>query len=146
MASDRKHYVNPGGGERRHPLPRPSVRWHIRGVPRMSLSWSARVLFISVGLAAGQAIGSATDALSAVQVLREGGCGGVVPAAKALRHEGGLDAVAQQWAQGTPLAAAAERGGYPARATAGLHVSATDSGVLEVLRRSACRTVTGPEL
>ena len=112
----------------------------------MSHSWSARALFVSVGLAAGQAIGSATDALSAVQVLREGGCGGVVPATRALRHEGGLDAVAQRWAEGMPLAAAAERGGYPALATAGLHVSATDSGVLEVLRRSSCRTVTGPEL
>ena len=95
----------------------------------MSHSWSARALFISIGLAAGQAIGSATDALSAVQVLREGGCGGVVPATRALRHEGGLDAVAQRWAEGMPLAAAAERGGYPALATAGLHVSATDSGV-----------------
>jgi uncharacterized protein YkwD len=112
----------------------------------MSGSWSARALFVSVGLAAGQAIGSATDALSAVQVLREGGCGGVVPATRALRHEGALDAVAQQWADGMPLAAAAERGGYPALATAGLHVSATDSGVLEALRRSACRTVTGPAL
>ncbi|HEY6823093.1 MAG TPA: CAP domain-containing protein, partial [Steroidobacteraceae bacterium] len=83
---------------------------------------------------------------SAVQVLREGGCGGVVPATRALRHEWALDAVAQQWAEGTPLAAAAERGGYAALATAGLHISASDRAVLEALRRSACRTLTGPEL
>ena len=112
----------------------------------MSGSWSARALLVSAALAAGSAIASATDPLSAVQVLREGGCGGYVPATRALRHEGALDAVAQQWAEGTPLAAAAERGGYPALATAGLHVSSTDSTVLETLRRSACRAVTGAEL
>ncbi len=108
--------------------------------------WSRRVLVLWAGLAAGAAVASATDPLSAVQVLREGGCGGVVPATRALRHEQALDAIAQQWADGLPLASAAERAGYPALATAGLHVSSTDSGVLEVLRRSACRTVTGPEL
>jgi uncharacterized protein YkwD len=112
----------------------------------MSGSWSARALLVLAALAAGSAIASATDPLSAVQVLREGGCGGYVPATRALRHEGALDAVAQQWAEGTPLAAAAERGGYPALATAGLHVSSTDSTVLETLRRSACKAVTGAEL
>ena len=112
----------------------------------MSGSWSARALLVLAALAAGSAIASATDPLSAVQVLREGGCGGLQPATRALRHEGSLDAVAQQWAEGTPLAAAAERGGYPAVATAGLHVSSTDSTVLETLRRSACKAVTGAEL
>jgi uncharacterized protein YkwD len=112
----------------------------------MSGSWSARALLVSAVLAAGSAFASATDPLSAVQVLREGGCGGLQPATRALRHEGALDVVAQQWAEGTPLAAAAERGGYPALATAGLHVSSTDSTVLETLRRSACRAVTGAEL
>jgi uncharacterized protein YkwD len=112
----------------------------------MSGSWSARALFVWAGLAAGSAIASATDPLSAVQTLREGGCGGVVPATRTLRHEIGLDVVAQQWAEGTPLAAAAERGGYPSLATAGLHVSSSDATVLEVLRRSACQAVTAAEL
>jgi uncharacterized protein YkwD len=112
----------------------------------MSGSWSARALLVLAALAAGSAIASATDPLSAVQVLREGGCGGLQPATRALRHEGALDAIAQQWAEGIPLAAAAERGGYPAVATAGLHVSSTDSTVLETLRRSACKAVTGVEL
>ena len=112
----------------------------------MSGSWSAWILVAAAGLAAGTAIGSATDALSAVQVLREGGCGGVVPAARVLRHELALDAVAQQWAGGLPLAAAAERNGYPALATSGLHLSSSDVGILDVLRRSACRTVTSLDL
>jgi uncharacterized protein YkwD len=113
----------------------------------MSGSWSARALIVSaVGLATGPAIGSATDALSAVQVLREGGCGGVVPVARPLRHDLALDAVARQWAEGQPLAAAAERSGYPALATSGLHLSSADAAILELLRRSACRTVTSQDL
>ena len=112
-------------------------------------SWTARMrvsLIVSAGLVAGPALGSATDALSAVEALREGGCGGVVPAARPLRHELALDAVAQQWADGLALAAAAERNGYPALATSGLHVSSTPAGILEALRRYACRTVTSQDL
>jgi len=104
------------------------------------------ILIWSVGITAGPAFGSATDALSAVEVLRSGGCGGLVPAARPLRHELGLDVVARQWADGLPLAAAAERSGYPALATSGLRVSSSTGPVLELLRRSACREVTGPEL
>ena len=112
-------------------------------------SWTARMrvsLIVSAGLAAGPALGSATDALSAVEALREGGCGGVVPAARPLRHELALDGVAQQWADGLALAAAAERNGYPALATSGLHVSSTPAGILEALRRYACREVTSQDL
>ena len=112
----------------------------------MSASWRAWILIAVAGLAGGRALASAHDALSAVQVLREGGCGGVTPATRALRHESALDAVAQQWAGGQPLAAAAERGGYPPLATSGLHVSSSDAGILEVLRRSACQTVTSQYL
>ncbi len=112
----------------------------------MSGSWMGRVLVVSATLAAGPAIGTATDALSAVQVLREGGCGGVVPATRALRHELALDAVAQQWAEGLSLAAAADRSGYPALATAGLHVNSSGGTILELLRSSACRTVTSQDL
>ena len=112
-------------------------------------SWTARMrvsLIVSAGLAAGPALGSAMDALSAVEALREGGCGGVVPAARPLRHELALDGVAQQWADGLALAAAAERNGYPALATSGLHVSSTPAGILEALRRYACREVTSQDL
>jgi uncharacterized protein YkwD len=120
----------------------------------MNGSWQARIRatlivsagLVAAGLAAAPALGSATDALSAVQALREGGCGGVVPAAWPLRHELALDGVAQQWASGFALAAAAERSGYPALATSGLHVTSAPEGILELLRRSACRTVTSPDL
>ncbi|MBV8144349.1 MAG: CAP domain-containing protein [Gammaproteobacteria bacterium] len=112
----------------------------------MSRTRSVWALLALAGLAAGKATASATDALSAVQVLREGGCGGIMPAMRALQHELALDAVARQWAEGLPLAAAAERGGYPALATSGLHVTSTDGGILELMRRSACRTVTGQGL
>ena len=111
-----------------------------------SHSWAGVVLISTAGLMAAPALGTATDALSAVQVLREGGCGGFVPAAKPLRHDWALDTVAQQWAEGLPLAAAAERSGYPALATSGLHVSSTGEGALELLRRTACRNVTGQDL
>jgi uncharacterized protein YkwD len=104
------------------------------------------ILIVSVAIAAGPALGSATDALSAVQVLRAGGCGGFVPAARPLHHELALDGVAQQWAGGLPLAAAAERSGYPALATSGLHVNSSAGPVLELLARSACREVTSREL
>ena len=112
-------------------------------------SWTARIrvsLIVSAGLVAGPALGSATDALSAVEALRVGGCGGVVPASRPLRHELALDGVAQQWADGLALAAAAERNGYPAPATSGLHVSSAPAGILEALRRYACRTVTSQDL
>jgi uncharacterized protein YkwD len=114
----------------------------------MNGSWPARigVLIVLAALAADPALGSATDALSAVEVLRAGGCGGVVPAARPLRHELALDGVAQQWADGQALAAAAERGGYPALATSGLHVSSSVAGILELLRRYACRTVASQDL
>jgi uncharacterized protein YkwD len=115
----------------------------------MSGSWPARIrvtLIVWAGLVAGPALGSATDALSAVDALRAGGCGGVVPAARPLRHELALDGVAQRWADGLALAAAAERNGYPALATSGLHVSSTPAEILELLRRYACRTLTSQDL
>src|ERR1700734_2233297 len=51
------------------------------------------------------------DALSAVQVLREGGCGGLMPAAPPLHHSPELDRAAEQWAHGLALTAAAQNGG-----------------------------------
>jgi uncharacterized protein YkwD len=84
------------------------------------------------------------DALSAVQVLREGGCGGIVAAARPVQRNALLDRVAEQWAAGRPLSAAAGRNGYPAASAAGVHVTGPDSSLLEVLRRSGCRALTNP--
>jgi uncharacterized protein YkwD len=86
------------------------------------------------------------DALSAVQVLREGGCGGVVPAARPLLRSALLDQVAQEWAAGSSLPAAAQRSAWRAQATTGVRVSGPDSSLLELLRRSDCRALARPGL
>ncbi len=85
---------------------------------------------------------SRADALSAVQVLREGGCGGLMPAAQPLHRSALLDQAARIWGTGAlSPGAAAERSGYPARATAGLHISGPDASAVQMLRRSSCRTI-----
>jgi uncharacterized protein YkwD len=96
-------------------------------------------------LLAGLAATSATwaDALSAVEVLREGGCGGTMPAAPPLRHNPVLDRAAAAWAMGQSLPVASERNGYRGDFTAGIHISGPDSAALELLRRSGCRIVVG---
>lgn len=102
------------------------------------------VVAVLPGLAA--LSGAHADALSAVQVLRLGGCGGIVPAAQPLRHAARLDAAAAQWAAGKPLGQAAERSGFAADSTAGVHVSGPDAALLEILRRADCRVVTDRSL
>jgi uncharacterized protein YkwD len=77
----------------------------------------------------------------AVQELRQGGCGGVVPLARPLQRSTALDRAAEQWASGTTLAVAAARNGY-GQVPTGVHVRASDSAVLEALRRTECREVT----
>ena len=86
------------------------------------------------------------DALSAVQVLREGGCGGLMPAAAPLNHSAALDRAAEQWADGLALSAAAQSSGYSADVTAGLRVSGSDADMISMLRRSSCHTVSSRDL
>jgi uncharacterized protein YkwD len=86
------------------------------------------------------------DALRVVQMLRAGGCGGVVAAARPLNHDARLDGAAEQWAQGRPLLAAAQHSGYPAATAQGLHSSGPDDALIQNLRRSRCRNVAGREL
>lgn len=86
------------------------------------------------------------DTFSTVQMLRQGGCGGLVPAAQPLRREVTLDRVAEQWAHGWPLAQATARSGYRAAATSALHLSGSDDFVVRELRNSRCRPVAGREL
>ena len=86
------------------------------------------------------------DGLSAVQLLREGGCGGIVPPARPLRHSAQLDRAAQYWAGGGTPRAAAERSGYEAEATAGLRVRGPESSLVQRLKRPDCRTVMNPEM
>jgi uncharacterized protein YkwD len=86
------------------------------------------------------------DALSAVQVLREGGCGGLMPAAAPLRHSAELDRAAEQWAHGLALSAAVQSGGYKADVTSGLRVGGSDIDMIRALRRSSCRIVSSRDV
>ncbi|HYL69738.1 MAG TPA: CAP domain-containing protein [Candidatus Dormibacteraeota bacterium] len=84
--------------------------------------------------------------LSVVDMLRAGGCGGLVPIARALNHASVLDRVAEQWADGKSLSAAAEHSGYAARSVAGVRLSGSDEAVIRMLRRSECDAVAGRDL
>jgi len=92
------------------------------------------------------ALPSRADVLFAVRVLREGGCGGVLPSAPQLHHNPLLDRTAQEWAVGRTLAQAAELSGYHAVSTAGLHVRGPDAAMLQLLRRSGCSTLASQGL
>lgn len=81
------------------------------------------------------------DPLSTVQMLREGGCGGVSPSAPPLRPDTTLNQVAQLWAEGRALADAADRVGYQAQRMGGLHVSGPDWSLVQQQRPSGCRAV-----
>jgi uncharacterized protein YkwD len=99
-----------------------------------------RLLVLLTGLWA--AVPAGADTVAAVQLLREGGCGGILPPARPLHHEALLDRAAQQWAAGSSPTAATRRSGYEAEATAAVHVSGPESSAVELLRRSDCRAVT----
>lgn len=103
------------------------------------------VLAILWGGASAGAVARA-DAVSAVQLLREGGCGGVLPAARPLHRNALLDRAAEQWAAGRAPAAAAERSGYHAEAAASLHISGAESAAVDLIKRSGCRTVADQKL
>jgi uncharacterized protein YkwD len=103
-----------------------------------------RLLVLCGGLSA--TLTTHADMVSAVQLLREGGCGGIAPAAQPLHRNALLDRAAEQWAAGRPLAAAAEHSGYDAETTSALHLSGSESSTIQMLRRSGCRTVSDPSL
>ncbi len=106
--------------------------------------WRLRLLILMGGLAA--AMTTRADAVSAVQVLREGGCAGSLAPARPLHHDARLDRAAELWAAGSSPSAAAERSGYPALASASMHLSGPESGMLQLLRRSGCHAVLNPKL
>ena len=105
-------------------------------------TWS--LLAALAGLIAAPA--ARTDPLSVVQMLRAGGCGGIVPAAPLLRHNSFLDRAAEQWADGRSLDAAAEISGYRLQSAYGLHVSGPDEALIREQRRTGCRAVASREL
>lgn len=105
--------------------------------------WGVVVLVAGLGAAAPDA---RADALSAVQVLREGGCGGVVPRALPLRHEALLDRAAERWAAGGTLRSAVASSGFPPQSVSGLHIRGPDSAAIQLLKRSSCHEVTDQSL
>jgi uncharacterized protein YkwD len=97
-------------------------------------------LVLLVGLAL--SVNSRADAISAVQLLREGGCGGTLPPARALRHIASLDRAAEQWALGRSLGSAAQLSGYEADSTRGIHIKGAEAALLSLLKQSGCRMLT----
>ena len=100
-------------------------------------------MLLLCGLGAGRS--ASADPISAVQLLREGGCGGILPPARALRRVSLLDRAAEQWANGRSLASAAQLSGYEATSTTGLHIKGPDSATVSLLKQSGCRTLTNRE-
>jgi uncharacterized protein YkwD len=85
---------------------------------------------------------SEDEAIAAVQVLREGGCGGLVSAARPLHRDAALDRAAALWANGVAPAVAARNNGYAANTLAELHVTGADASLVALLRRNSCQMLT----
>jgi len=98
-----------------------------------------RLVVLVGGLSA--AVCAHAQVLSDVQILREGGCGGTLPAAQALQHNALLDRAAEQWAAGRALKEAAERNGYAAETSAAVHITGPSSTTIRLLRQSGCRAL-----
>jgi len=109
-------------------------------MPNRLRVWT-RLVLVAV-LAGAAAPPTQADAVSAVQVLRAGGCGGVVPMAPALAHSAALDQVAEAWAAGASLPQASASHGFPPESLSGVHVTDTGGPLLEQLRRGQCLTLT----
>jgi uncharacterized protein YkwD len=105
------------------------------------LSFGVTMTIAAAPAATSAAASPRDDTLVAVQLLREGGCGGIVPAARPLNHDMSLDRAAALWASGQTLAAATENSGYRTETAAGVRLSGPSSATVETLRRSKCATV-----
>jgi len=110
-------------------------------LPRAPLAGGLLLVAVLAVSTLTQADAPLPDALLAVEVLRAGGCGGTMPAAAPLNHSPLLDRIAERWASGMALSAAVDKDRYPADAATGLRISAADPDLIQVLRRSSCRTV-----
>ena len=110
---------------------------------RKSLPMRHILVLLLVGLTVNRTIQA--DPISAVQLLREGGCGGILPAAHPLQHNQSLDKAAELWATGMTPTIAAQRTGYEARTTAGIHVRGQEAALLALLKTN-CHTVMNQEL
>jgi uncharacterized protein YkwD len=109
----------------------------------LSLGPLGRLVLLVGGFAACTAW---ADPMSAVQLLRLSGCGGIMPALAPLQHNRQLDRAAAAWASGGSAAAATGRSGYQAQITVGLRLSGPDDGILQSLRRTGCRMLAHQSL
>ena len=100
---------------------------------------SSRALYALVLLSSLASSPVWSDPMSALQLLRISGCGGVMPSIAPLQHNGQLDRAAAAWASGESVATATDRSGYPAQRTVALRLSGPDDAILLSLRRSRCR-------
>jgi len=107
-----------------------------------AILWRVALLLV---LAAAAPLARA-DAISVVQELRAGGCGGRVPLSHPLNHNTGLDRVAANWAAGGTLAQLAPVAGFGAGALTGVHVSVREAALLETLSRGNCQALSGAGL
>jgi uncharacterized protein YkwD len=99
-----------------------------------------RLLLLIGGIAASFSLQA--DPISALQVLREGGCGGTVPPAAPLRRVAALDRAAEQWANGHSLALAMS--GHDGESTTSLHIKGPESATVQLLKQSGCRAIANP--
>jgi uncharacterized protein YkwD len=81
------------------------------------------------------------DTIEVVQTLRAGGCGALMAARNPLHHDGKLDRAAARWAAGATLQGAVEQSGYTAQKSEGLHVTGSDSALMQQLRGSRCQGI-----
>jgi uncharacterized protein YkwD len=91
-------------------------------------------LLVLTGLLAAPA--ARADALSVVEMLRAGGCGGIVPIAPPLKHSASLDRTAEEWAGGRALDSGAQ----------GVRASGPDEALIRQLRRTRCQAVSSRDL
>jgi uncharacterized protein YkwD len=126
-------------------MQQPKIR-HPRRGPRARLCALGIGGALALAAAAGSGAGRPMDPIRAVQVLREGGCGGILPPARRLEQDALLDRAARDWASGRTLGAATESSGYMSEKVAGVHVTGSDSAMLQQLRRSSCLTVTNRDM
>lgn len=111
---------------------------------RLSARCVPQLFLVCIALAASAV--THADALDVVQALREGGCGGLLPASSPLRPNSLLNRSARLWASGRSLAVAVARSGYAARREGGLHFAGPEVALITSIRRSRCRAIASPQL
>jgi uncharacterized protein YkwD len=110
---------------------------------KRSFRIQARHLLVLLALASSAA---RADVVAAVQLLREGGCGGTFPAARALHQSALLNHAAEQFAVGISPSEAAKRSGYNALGTVGLRIYGPDASNVQLLKKAGCRSLTDQSL